>query len=51
MSQRIATEARGRGQQHAAARFEEWAEKTKEQASLIRQALANRALNTTEDAV
>ncbi|MDX6380877.1 MAG: two-component system, chemotaxis family, protein-glutamate methylesterase/glutaminase [Rubrobacteraceae bacterium] len=51
ISHRLAAEARARGQYHAATRFEERAQKTKEQASLIRQALADSAENTTEDAV
>jgi two-component system chemotaxis response regulator CheB len=51
MSQRLVTEARARGHEHAAARFEKRAQKTTEQAILIRQALANRSQNTTEDAV
>lgn len=51
MSRRLAAEARERGSNYAAARFEERAQKTKEQAMLIRQALENRALNVTEDAV
>jgi two-component system chemotaxis response regulator CheB len=51
ISHRLAAEARARGQYHAATRFEERAQKAKEQASLIRQALADSAENTTEDAV
>lgn len=51
MAQRLADEAHTRGHEHAATRFEERAQKTGEQAILIRQALADRAANTTEDAV
>jgi two-component system chemotaxis response regulator CheB len=51
MSRRLADEARARGAEHAAARLEKRARETEEQATPIRQALANRAPNTTEDAV
>jgi hypothetical protein len=51
MSRRLAVEARARGADHAAMRFEERARKSREQATLIRQALADGAANTTEDAV
>jgi two-component system chemotaxis response regulator CheB len=51
MSRRLAAESRTRGHEHAAARFEERARKTREQADLIRQALDNGAADTTEDVV
>ncbi len=51
MSQRLAVQSRARGHEHAAARFEERARKTREQADLIRQALDNGASDVTEDAV
>lgn len=49
LSQRLAADSRARGQEHAAARFEERARKTKGQAGLIRQALDNGAADATED--
>ena len=51
MSQRLAVESRDRGQEHAAARFEERARKTRGQAGLIRQALNNGAADAIEDTV
>ncbi len=51
MSQRLATESRARGHEHAATRFEERAHKTREQADLIRQALDNGAADATKDIV
>jgi len=51
MSHRLAAESRTRWHEHAAARFEERARKTREQADLIRQALDNGAADATEDAV
>lgn len=51
MSQRLAAESRARGHEHAAARFEERARKTRNQSSLIRQALDNSAADVTEDAI
>lgn len=51
VSRRLAAQARARGAEQAARRFEDRAQKSKEQATLIRQALANGAENTTEDAV
>jgi two-component system chemotaxis response regulator CheB len=42
MSRRLAEESRARGHEHAAARFEDRARRTQEQAQLIRQALAGR---------
>jgi two-component system, chemotaxis family, protein-glutamate methylesterase/glutaminase len=51
MSRRLAAQARARGAVHAAMRFEERAQKSKEQVTLLRQALANGPANTTEDAV
>lgn len=49
LSQRLAADSRARGQEHAAARFEDRARKTKGQAGLIRQALDNGAADATED--
>jgi two-component system, chemotaxis family, protein-glutamate methylesterase/glutaminase len=49
LSQRLAADSRVRGQEHAAARFEERARKTKGQAGLIRQALDNGVADATED--
>jgi two-component system chemotaxis response regulator CheB len=49
ISQRLAADSRARGQEHAAARFEERARKTKGQAGLIRQALDNGAAAATEE--
>ncbi len=51
MSHRLAAESRTRWHEHAAARFEERARKTRGQADLIRQALDNGAADATEDAV
>jgi two-component system chemotaxis response regulator CheB len=49
MSQRLAAESRTRVHEHAAARFEERARNTREQADLIRQALDNGAADATEN--
>ncbi len=49
MSQRLAADSSARGQEHAAARFEERARKTRGQDSLIRQALDNSAADATQD--
>jgi two-component system chemotaxis response regulator CheB len=49
MSQKLATQSRARGHEHAATRFEERARKTREQADLIRQALDNGAADATEN--
>lgn len=48
MSQRLA--AKSRGHEHAAARFEERAPKTRKQADLSCQALDDGAADATEDA-
>ncbi len=46
MSQRLTAQARDRGSNYAATRFEERAQETTEQAMPIRQALANGVANT-----
>jgi len=51
MSRRLAAEARARGHEHAAARFEERARKAREQAGLIRQALGSDASDATRAVV
>ncbi len=51
MSRRLAAESRARGHEHAAARFEERARKTRGQADLIRQALSSGTPDATEDFV
>lgn len=51
MSRRLAAESRSRGQEYAAARFEERARKTREQAGLIREALSKGASEAAGDAV
>jgi hypothetical protein len=51
MSRRLAEESHGRGHEHAAARFEERARKTREQADLIRQALNSGAPDVTRNVV
>lgn len=51
MSRKLAKESHGRGHEHAAARFEERARKTREQADLIRQALNNAVPDATRGVV
>ena len=51
MSQRLAADSRARGHEHAAARFEERAQKTRGQADLIRQALSSGTPDVPEDVV
>ena len=51
MSRRLAADSRARGHEHAAARFEERARKTRGQADLIRQALSSGTPDATEDVV